>query len=215
MQPDFWHQKWAANQIGFHERETHPMLLAHWHKLGLGAAKRVFVPLCGKSNDMLWLHQQGLEVVGIELSDIAVQAFFADNAMRARCDKAGALSRYSAQGFVLYSGDFFDLTPSELDAVDAIYDRAALIALPDPMRTTYAHHLDALASPGTRMFLITVAYDEAAVSPPPFVVSHDEVAALYNSNWQVTRLANAETTVKGQPANEAVFQLLKDPTDAG
>ena len=65
------------------------------------------------------------------------------------------------------------------------------------------------------MFLITVAYDEAAVSPPPFVVSHDEVAALYNSNWQVTRLANAETTVKGQPANEAVFQLLKDPTDAG
>ncbi|MBP6750907.1 MAG: thiopurine S-methyltransferase, partial [Xanthomonadaceae bacterium] len=82
MDAEFWHRRWQDNQIGFHQHEATPMLQAHWATIGAPTGCRVFVPLAGKSLDMLWLAAQGHRVLGIELSPLAVAQFFAENALQ-------------------------------------------------------------------------------------------------------------------------------------
>jgi len=207
MEPDFWLDKWASDQIGFHEAAPHPLLVAHWQALGLVPGARVFVPLCGKSLDLCWLAKAGHEVVGVELAGVAVGDFFAERGLRAQCDERGALIRHHAPPYSLYHGDFFALDGAELGPVDAIYDRAALIALTPAQRRAYAAHLAGLAGPGTRMLLITVAYDERAIRPPPFVVPAEEIGTLFGADWQVETLAEASAEVKGKAAREFVHRL--------
>lgn len=207
MEADFWLDKWASDQIGFHEAAPHPLLVAHWQALRLAAGARVFVPLCGKSLDLCWLAEAGCEVVGIELAGVAVGDFFAERGLGAQADERGELTRHCAAPYTLYHGDFFDLDAAELGPVDAIYDRAALIALTPAQRRAYAAHLAALTRPGTRMLLITVAYDERAIKPPPFVVSAAEIGTLFDADWHVETLAEANAEVKGKPAREFVHRL--------
>ncbi|MGR8920568.1 MAG: thiopurine S-methyltransferase [Gammaproteobacteria bacterium] len=215
MEAHFWTQKWADGQIGFHEAEPHPMLLRYFDELGLGAGARVFVPLCGKSNDMPWLAAHGLEVVGVELSAIAVADFFRENALSASVTGAGALRRHVAGAYTLFEGDFYDLDLVALGHVDAIYDRAALIALPPPMRARYAEHLTHLAPPDCRSLLVTVDYDENAVSPPPFIVSEAEIERAYGDGWSVRRLGTGAAEVKGEPGTETAYLLERRGKDAG
>ncbi len=215
MEADFWHDKWASNQIGFHEPEPHPMLVQWWPQLGLAADCRVFVPLCGKSNDLAWLRARGCDVVGVEISEIAVAAFFAEQGLEPARREQGALDVYHAHGYTLYCGDFFALDRGLLGDIDAVYDRAALIALPQAMRAAYAEHLCALAPAGTGMLLVTVGYDEDVVRPPPFVVTDDEVAALYAGDWRVTRLGDAAAEVKGEAGTETAWHLVRETIHAG
>ena len=37
MEPDFWHQRWQKNQIGFHEDVVNPTLVKHFPKLNQAA----------------------------------------------------------------------------------------------------------------------------------------------------------------------------------
>jgi thiopurine S-methyltransferase len=205
----FWLERWASNQIGFHEPHAHPMLEAHWPALGLTAQTRVLVPLCGKSLDMVWLAAHGHDLIGIELASKAVLDFFAERALTAQRARAGAFERYSADRYSLLCGDFFALDATALGPFTAIYDRAALIALPPVMRSAYADRLTYLAAPRTRMLLITVDYDEQASKPPPFIVREAEVDALYARSWQIERLASVAAEVKGQPATEIVYRLTR------
>jgi thiopurine S-methyltransferase len=203
----FWKARWEANQIGFHEAEVHPMLLAHGARLGDSGA--VLVPLCGKSNDMAWLAARGLAVLGIELSDIAVQAFFSERGLAPAHSAVAGYEEYRAPGYRLLCGDFFALTRSTLGDFNAIYDRAALIALPPAMRRDYAATLGALAAPGTRMLLVSVEYEAGAVSAPPFAVSAAEVTALYGEQWTIEDLGTRAADVKGQPGTEQAFFLVR------
>jgi thiopurine S-methyltransferase len=207
MDPSFWQQRWAAQQIGFHEAQVHPMLLEHGASLGAGA--RVFVPLCGKSKDMVWLHEQDHEVVGIELADIAVRSFFAEHNMSASETSSPPFEAFSAPGYRLLCGDFFALTPTQLGAFDGIYDRAALIALPPEMRRDYARKMTALSAGGTSMLLITVGYDTTIITPPPFAVDADEVVALYGHDWTIEVRNTRAADVKGQPGSEQAFVLVR------
>jgi len=209
MEPEFWHKKWDSGQIGFHEASVHPMLERHWSTLGIAAGGRVFAPLCGKSHDLLWLHQQGHEVVGVELSEIAVIDFFREHDLVSQRTAAGALVRYQAPGYELYCGDYFLLNAEQLGSVDAVYDRAALIALPPPMRNAYAAHLNTLTTAATRMLLITVAYDQSQISPPPFVVEDNEVQLHYQRDWSCAKLSTAAADVKGHVATESAFYLQR------
>lgn len=207
MEASFWQQRWASNQIGFHEADVHPMLIAHGARLA--PAARVFVPLCGKSNDMVWLRGQGHEVVGIELADIALRAFFAEHGMTAAHSREGLFEVFSGEGYRLLCGDFFAATSPTLGRFDAIYDRAALIALPPEMREQYAAKLTALATSGTRMLLVTVDYDTSLLTPPPFAVLAEEVASLYGAQWSIEDLGQREAAVKGQPGMEQGFLLVR------
>src|SRR5580698_1827776 len=105
MDQDFWLARWQNNQIGFHEGVPNALLVAHLATLGLPAGGRIFVPLCGKSQDMRWLRAQGFTVAGAELSRLAVEQFFAELALTPVVSQAGRLERFEAEGVTLFVGD--------------------------------------------------------------------------------------------------------------
>jgi len=187
MDAAFWHRKWEERQLGFHEGEVNTMLEAHLGQLGLAAGARIFLPLCGKTRDIAWLLDQGHPVVGIELSEVAVKELFEELDVVPQVHDAGALKCYQADGLDIFVGDLFDLTADTLGAVDAIYDRAALVALPAPMRARYAPHLVSLTG-GAPQLLVTFEYDQALLEGPPFSVPGDEVNALYADAYTVESL---------------------------
>ena len=186
MEPDFWHTRWQQNQIGFHQGEVNPYLPQHWNSLGVAAPARVLVPLCGKSLDLLWLREQGYTVEGVELSELAVRAFFEEQGVTPRCSQQGEFQVWESDGLRLWCGDFFKLGAGMLGPVDAVYDRAALIALPAPMRRQYVDHLQILAGPLPH-FLVTLVYPQAQMDGPPFSVDQAEVDSLFADRYAGTR----------------------------
>ena len=188
MQPEFWHKKWESNQIGFHQPEVNPYLLRHWPDLRIPVQARVLVPLCGKSLDLLWLAGQGLRVLGVELSERAVEDFFREQQLQPQINEEGGFKVYRAGAIELWCGDFFALSANDVADCTALYDRAALIALPAPMRERYAAHLLSILPAGVSGLLITLDYDQQQMSGPPFAVEDAEVRRLFGGNWQVQAL---------------------------
>jgi thiopurine S-methyltransferase len=192
MKNDFWLERWDKEEIGFHQNEFNAYLLQYWQELQLEQNSQVFVPLCGKSHDMIWLQQQGHTVLGIELSSIAVQAFFKEYGHPARHSSHGKLERSEANGISILCGDFFDLSKNDMVNIGAVYDRASLIALPPEMRERYARHLLNILPPATKILLITIDYPQQEMSGPPFAVSAAEVETLYRDHAEVRLLAQSD-----------------------
>ncbi len=168
-----WLERWAVNQTGWHEANGNRHLQNHWRWSG----RRVLVPLCGKAVDLLWLANKGNTVVGVELAEVAAEAFFAEQGLAyERVD--GDLPDYRTPDGVLriVVGDFFDFQET---GFDALYDRASLIALPHEVRARYVEHLEARMTPGYDHLLVTLEYPQAMVKGPPFAVMRDEVRGYY------------------------------------
>lgn len=196
MQADFWHKRWERNQIGFHQQQANPFLVQFWPALALDAGARVLVPLCGKSLDLVWLAGQGLRVLGVELSQRAVEDFFAEQQIEPERFEHGAFSCYRSEGIELWCGDFFQLSAEDVADCVGLYDRAALIALPPEMRQRYAAHLNTILPTGCGAVLITMDYDQSQLDGPPFAVSDDEVRTLFLPRWQIQ--AQAEQDILGE-----------------
>jgi len=192
MKKDFWLERWQREEIGFHQNEANPHLCKFWPELNLAGGTTVFVPLCGKSQDMQWLHDKGQKVLGVELSAIAVQAFFNENGYTPRHIVDGKFDRYEANGICILHGDFFDLNRDQTTKVGGVYDRASLIALPPEMRESYVRHLVSILPPATRILLITVDYPQPEMEGPPFSVSSDEVVKLFRNFAEVHLLAHPD-----------------------
>ncbi len=187
MEPDFWHQRWRENLIGFHLSGVNPKLESFWPRLPLQAGDPVFVPLCGKSLDMLWLAERH-PVTGVELSPIAVEAFFSENRLQVRQSQEGAFTVYESDRIRLLCGDFFDLQAGQLSHIKAVYDRASLIALPADMRRQFVQHLETVLPAAIEMLLVTLDYPQQQMDGPPFAVSSREVQALFGAGWSVDHL---------------------------
>ena len=192
MENDFWHDRWRTAQIGFHRSSVDGNLIRHWRDLSLPKAARVLVPLCGKSLDLLWLRDQGHTVVGIELSDIALQAFFAENGVAARRRTLPHFDLYEAENLECYRGDLFELTPERLGKVAAVYDRASLVSWAPEQRGRYVEHLTALTGTGTQTLLVTLDYPQAEMNGPPFSVDSAEVHRLYSLHHSIHQLARCD-----------------------
>ena len=188
MQLDFWHERWQQSQIGFHRSDTHPWLMAFWPALKLTGRGPVFVPLCGKSRDLLWLRAQGHEVVGVAVSPVAVEAFFDENRLVPTVSESGRFKVYEADGIRIHCGDFFDLSPAELTNVAGCYDRAALVALPPELRERYARHLAHILPAASAMLLIAFEYPQHEMAGPPFNVDASEVGQLFGNAAEVRLL---------------------------
>lgn len=188
MQPDFWHQRWADNQIGFHQSAPTPLLLKHWPSLGVAFGTMVFVPLCGKSLDMAWLASQGHRVLGVELSQRAVEQFFAEHDLTPDIHASRYGMHYRASAIEIICGDAFGLDAEALSGCAAVFDRAAMIALPPPMRVRYADEVYARLPAACRGLLITLEYPQAERDGPPFAIGEDEVRERYGAAWQVDLL---------------------------
>ena len=188
MEPDFWHERWQQNRIGFHQEKPLPLLLKHWPSLGLAAGSRVFVPLCGKSLDMPWLAERGHRILGVELSELAVQQFFQERGLEPETRDTRYGRHYTAGPYELIVGDAFALDAEALAGCAAVYDRAALIALPPDLRQRYAttawRHLPA----GCAGLLVTLEYPQAEKDGPPFSVDEAEVRELLEPEWDIAVL---------------------------
>ena len=188
MDERFWRERWENNQIGFHEGRVNAHLEAWWPELGLAPSARVFVPLCGKAVDLLWLRACGHEVLGVEISDIAVRDFFRENRLGATVTPCALGERWESDGLVILRGDFFDLGPEDVGDCAGVFDRASLIALPPEMRPDYAVHLKAILPEAAQTLLVTLDYPPGEMSGPPFAVTEAEVRELYRDTWSVRRL---------------------------
>ena len=192
MEPQFWHARWRSGQIGFHQSAVDRHFKQHWPELGLASHSRVFVPLCGKSLDLLWLLETGHAVAGVELSAVALESFCMEHGIPARRRTLDHFDVYEAAGLELYRGDFFDLGRELLKPFSAVYDRAALISWKPELRARYVAHMTSLSIPGTKTLLITMEYPQAQMSGPPFSVGADEVERLYARDHAVEVLAKED-----------------------
>ena len=198
MDPSFWHDRWENQDIGFHQADIHALLPAYWPRLQLASDAPVFVPLCGKSLDMVWLAQQGHRVIGAELSQRAIDDFFAERGLTPTLRASGSFIVKSAGPYELWCGDIFELPREAVAGVAGVYDRAALIALPHALREQYAETLASLLPATARMLLITLEYEQAQMAGPPFSVQGDEVRALFSGNYACDEL-DCRDVLDGHP----------------
>jgi thiopurine S-methyltransferase len=218
MDHNFWHERWASKRTCFHQDGVNLHLESHWHRLGLATDSRILVPLCGKSLDMIWLREQGHRVAGIEISQLAVEAFFSETGLTPSIRQGHGYSCWSADGIDLFCGDFFKLHAAELGRIDGCYDRAALVALPGEMRSSYAGALLELLPSLAPVLLVTLEYDPAEMDGPPFAVTLDEVRRLFGARCAIEHLqsfnaleANPNLTGRGLGAlTEHICKLVRD-----
>jgi thiopurine S-methyltransferase len=172
-----WLARWRDGRIGFHEGQPNALLAQQVARLA--GCRRVLVPLCGKSEDLAFLAAHGHGVLGVELSEQAVRAFFEVHELIPAIAARGPFTEYCAGPYTLLTGDFFATTPELVGPVDALYDRAALIALPPDLRPRYVQQVRTLLPAGAPGIVITLEYEQERMAGPPFAVLEAELRALY------------------------------------
>lgn len=205
MNPEFWQARWQEKRIGFNQPNVNPLLIKYFTALNLPVDSRVFVPLCGKSIDMVWLTMQGYDVVGIELVETAVQEFFTEQAIAYTIiedtDKPNIkcyTGKIAGRTIELWVADIFALSADDMGHVDAIYDRAALIAMPPEMRPKYSEQVRKLSNNASQL-LLTLNYDQNEWAGPPFSISREEVQQYYGGQYQITELEGEPSTLNAAP----------------
>jgi thiopurine S-methyltransferase len=183
-----WMQRWQDQDIGWHHVEFNTHLLNHWHSLRLPRGSLVLAPLCGKSRDMLWLAKQGYRIRGIELSPLAVESFFAEHKLTPTRLSMQGFERWTSGPYEIFCGDIFDLPLLENRDIDAVYERASLVALNPDQRRHYAELLKKILPEKTRMLLVAMDYPQEEMQGPPYSVQMSEVKALFEPRFAVSLL---------------------------
>ena len=199
-----WLRMWRNDQIDFHQRSVNPLLVRFWGSLAPNRPSRIFVPLCGKSLDLLWLAEQGHEVVGVELSPVAVKAFFDENGLVPRVCRRKNYRVWEYGRLKILCGDFFSLEQMDLGPIDVVYDRAALTALPEQVRKRYVAHMRVIVPVDCRIFLLTIedGCDESEIPllSGAYEAVDDEIKALYAPYFEI-QIAHTEAALESDPAN--------------
>ncbi len=211
MDKNFWLLRWEKNEIAFHESDANPLLVKYFDRLSLAKGDRVFLPLCGKTLDIRWLLSKGYRVAGAELSEIAIHQLFKELGVEPKVSNAGEMDRYSAENIDIFVGDLFTLSKKNLGPVDAIYDRAALVALPEEMRHRYTTHLMEITDKAPQL-LTCYVYDQKLVAGPPFSISNEEVNQRYKDRYELDPVVSLDVPggLKGKyPAKENVWLLKR------
>jgi len=185
MDASYWNARWNEGRTGWHQDQPTPLMLKHWPALSATPGERVFVPLAGKTQDMRWFASQGLRVLGVELSELAIGQFFAESGLEPQVNRSRYGTHYEAAGVEMICGDAFALDESVLADCDLVFDRAALIALPPDLRQRYARELYTKLPHRCRGLLITLEYPQHEKAGPPFSVAENEVRALYGADWTI------------------------------
>lgn len=209
MNPEFWQERWQNKRIGFNQPKVNPLLIKYFSALDLPAGSQVFVPLCGKSIDIVWLANQGYNVIGVELVESAVKEFFseqnisptvivhADNPV-IKCYQGQLTEQNSSQKIALWVGDIFALNTTDISHIDAVYDRAALIAMPPDMRAKYSEQVTTLSNHAPQL-LLTLNYDQNQWAGPPFSITNEQIQQYYSSHYQITELEGEPSTLNANP----------------
>lgn len=189
MEKSFWDERWSQGQIGFHLADANPRLVAHVSKLG--TAGRVLVPLCGKTLDMSFLVAAGFDVVGIEFVEVAARSYFAEAGVQPLRVEQDGFVGYHHGKVTIWVADVLMITPQVIGHVDAIYDRAAVVALPEDLRTQYGSKLASFCQAGARLLLVSFEHDLA--SGPPFSVDPEDVQRLFGASFSLGLVERVNT----------------------
>lgn len=184
MEISYWKSRWRKHHTGWHMQQVYPHLKTYWTRLKLEKGTVVLVPLCGKSLDLMWLARQGHWVIGVEVSEIAVREFAEETDFTWHEHTKEGFKIFESRDIQLWQGNFFDLRPDWLPPIDAIYDKAALIALPEKKRERYAELLHRLCTPDTRMLMNSFEYRQNEMDGPPFAVFEDELERLFGHRFE-------------------------------
>jgi len=189
---NFWHSRWEAGRFGWHEAGGNASLRKFWPRLERGS--RVLVPLCGKSSDLLWLAEQGCDVTGVELSEIAARAFFDEAGLPYETGESDGFLWFRCRqaNIAIACGNYFEFSDVPFDA---IYDRASLVALPPKKHSEYVGLTKSLLKPNAFQLLITVEFDQDKAEGPPFSMTADEV----NSHWPDLRPVDEYDDIENSP----------------
>mgnify|MGYP001828449279 CR=1 FL=1 len=219
MQHSYWLERWHENRIGFHLDSFNPFLEKYWERLKLPENSRVFVPLCGKSKDLIFLHQQGHQVLGNELSPLAVKDFYTEQQVNASKSVISAknpstgqpnLQHWISEKVDILCGDFFSINKEQLADITAVYDRGALVALPPKMRVDYVSKLLEILPRKVSMLLLTLEYDEKLKQGPPFSVSEDEVRTLFGEQFNIELLVVEDITEEQRSPNSQQLSYFRE-----
>ena len=198
-----WISRWENNKIGWHADQINRQLIEYLDQLNLSPGDTIFVPLCGKTKDMLFLLENQINVIGVEMSSIAAVQFFSENNLSYSISNLDGFILYEGDGIKIYCGNYFDLEVNHLHEVKAVYDRASLIALDEALRQKYVKHLNDIIAQDVRILLLTLNYPQHQKSGPPFAVSRHEVDELFRGSFQCRELDCINDI-----ENEPMFQNL-------
>lgn len=193
-----WLQSWRDKHIDFHQISVNPLLTKFWPKLKLTTASKVFVPLCGKSLDMIWLAEQGYQVIGVELSPIAVRDFFKENGFKPTKSQSGQFTLWQYERISILCGDYFSLNKDDLGEIDIVYDRASLTALPEDIRVMYVSQLKTIVQAQTKIFLLTIEDAEENETLKDALGIGDEITSLYSNEFEIS-LAHVDSVYEVDP----------------
>ena len=211
----FWHNRWQTQQIGWHRDAYNDLLTKHWRSIGSNKGDRVLVPLCGKSLDMLWFASQGHSVVGLEMVEEAIQAFFEENKLDVVCDTVNDQIHHTSEPFTIIEGDIFNLKAG-LNQADAWYDRAAMIAIPPTKREAYVEQIRQLTKPNAVGLLITFAYPKEEMEGPPFSLTDNDVEELFSDGFELECLERLDLTDEKDrglsQVTSSVFRIRRVPS---
>ncbi len=203
MDKSFWYDKWTNNELGFHEPEVNPLFSDYFSTLNIKKNSRVFLPLCGKTLDIGWLLSNGYHVAGIELYEPAIKQLFTEIGLESKITNLNQLKHYSAKNIDIFVGDIFELSRDTLGRVDAVFDRGALVALPEAIRPQYSNHVINITNTAPQL-LISYQYNQGMKNGPPFSISDKEINTYYGSNYEISTLTNQDVT--GELANGISMQ---------
>lgn len=205
MQAEFWIERWRDGRIGFHEGQPNRFLVRHGERLG--ERRRVLVPLCGKTDDLAWLAERGHSVVGIELVEDAVRAFFEEHRVTPTVRQRGSHIEYTAGEITVFAGDLLAASANLIGPIDAVYDRAALVAMPPELRPRYAAHVRSLVGPGSPGLVVTLEYPHDQMVGPPFSVSETELRESYGTATLLDQAPDDRLRERGATAIERCWAV--------
>ena len=210
MEPNYWIEGWQQGRTGFDQAEPHRWLEQHWSSLGVASDATVFVPLSGKTVDMVWLAEQGHQIIGVEVSEIAVVGFFEMVALTPTVETIGPMSVYRAGPYELWRGDLFEVPATVFDGVDVVYDRASIVALPPQIRRRYVDTLTTQLRGEVPWYLVSFTYDQTEMDGPPFSVSLDEINDLFAEEFDIETLIDESVLERAAAMEERGLTAMRE-----
>ena len=210
MKHTFWHDRWESDRIGFHQETINPYLNEYVSHLEKSASRCIFVPLCGKTKDMLWLAEKGFNVIGVEISEKAIISFFSENNIEYSTKEESNIRCFYSKNITIYKADIFDLEPRHMKNSDCFYDRAALIALPKNTRNNYVQQIKALTGNSSIGLLVSIEYLPTQSDFPPFCIKQEEITDLFSANFTVEKLMEQDILDASPKAIERGLTEIKE-----
>ena len=210
MKPEYWIEGWQQGRRGFDQGDPHRWLAEHWSTLGVATDATVFVPLCGKTVDMVWLAEQGHSIIGVEVSEIAVDEFFEMVGLTPEIEEVGPLAVYRAGPYELWRGDLFELPAAVFDRIDAVYDRASIVALPPDIRRRYAEVLTMQIRPEAHWYLVSFTYDQNEMDGPPHSVPLTEIDTLFGEEFEIETLVDESVIERAAAMQERGLTQMRE-----